>query len=46
MKYTLILAPDPAKAPAPGSPEEGRFFQAFFAFNADFHAAGWRNDGA
>ena len=33
MKYTLTLAADPAKAPAPGSPEEGRFFQAFFAFN-------------
>ena len=28
MKYTLILAPDPAKAPVQGSPEEGRFFQA------------------
>jgi hypothetical protein len=25
MKYTLILAADPAEAPAPGSPEEGRF---------------------
>jgi hypothetical protein len=24
MKYTLILAPDPAKAPAPGSPEAER----------------------
>ena len=35
MKYTLILAPDPAKAPAPGSPEEGQFFQAFFAFNQE-----------
>jgi hypothetical protein len=33
MKYTLTLAADPAKAPAPGSPEEGRFFQAFFAIN-------------
>jgi hypothetical protein len=35
MKYTLMLAADPAKAPAPGSPEEGRFFQAFFAFNQE-----------
>jgi hypothetical protein len=35
MKYTLLVATDPAKAPAPGSPEEGRLFQAFFAFNQE-----------
>jgi hypothetical protein len=40
MKYTLILATDPAKAPAPGSPEEGRFFQAFFAFNQEIEDKG------
>lgn len=40
MKYTPILAPDPAKAPAPGSPEEGRFFQAFFAFNQEIEDKG------
>jgi hypothetical protein len=40
MKYTLILAADPAKAPAPGSPEEGRFFQAFFAFNQEIEDKG------
>lgn len=40
MKYTLTLAADPAKAPAPGSPEEGRFFQAFFAFNQEIEDKG------
>ena len=40
MKYTVILAIDPAKAPAPGSPEEGRFFQAFFAFNQEIEDKG------
>ena len=35
MKYTLLVATDPAKAPTPGSPEEGQFFQAFFAFNQE-----------
>jgi hypothetical protein len=40
VKYTLILAPDPAKAPVPGSPEEGRFFQAFFAFNQEIEDMG------
>ena len=40
MKYTLTLAADLAKAPAPGSPEEGRFFQAFFAFNQEIKDKG------
>lgn len=35
MKYTLIIASDPTKEPAPGSPEQGRYFQAFFAFNQE-----------
>ena len=40
MKYTLILAADPAKAPASGIPEEGQFFQAFFAFNQEIEEKG------
>jgi hypothetical protein len=35
MKYTLLVATDPAKTPAPGSPEESQLFQAFFAFNQE-----------
>jgi hypothetical protein len=46
MKYTLTLAADPAKAPAPGSPEEGRFFQAFFAFNQEIEDKGVYLGGA
>ena len=40
MKYTPTLAADPAKAPVSGSPEEGRFFQAFFAFNQEIEEKG------
>jgi hypothetical protein len=35
MKYTLLVATDPAKTPAPGSPEDSQLFQAFFAFNQE-----------
>jgi hypothetical protein len=40
MKYTLIVTMDPEKAPAAGSPEQGQFFGAFFAFNKEIEEKG------
>ena len=40
MKYTLILASDPATMPAPGSPQQMQFFEAFFAFNREIEEKG------
>jgi hypothetical protein len=35
MKYMLLTTSDPAREPAPGSPEQAAYYQAFFAFNQE-----------
>ena len=40
MKYTLIVTADPEKAPPAGSPEQDRYFGAFFAFNQEIEDKG------